>query len=234
MRKILISMATLSLAFTMESANAKEAALTPMQLQAIQQREFETDKGSLFSSVVSVFQDLGYTLNSADVATGFITADSATVNKTSFWDALGYASGSGNTRATAFIEQMPSGRSRVRLNFVSTKQLSGMYGQSARQDKPIIDAAVYQRAFEKIDEALFVRRSIDKPAPVLAPAAAPIATPSPAPATVATPTSGAPAAAPPPGQTGMSASSPAPKPEPRKASCGGIRVVGDANALTCH
>src|SRR5438105_4462422 len=110
-----------------------------MQLQAIQQREYESDKTTLFSSVVSVFQDLGYTLYRAEVGTGFITAESATTNKTSLWDALGSASGSGNTRATAFVEQMPSGRSRVRLNFVSTKQLSSAYGQNSRQDKPILD-----------------------------------------------------------------------------------------------
>lgn len=188
MRKILMALTAASIFAATSAQAAKQPELTPMQLQAIQQREFETDKSTLFSSVVSVFQDLGYTLNSADVGTGFITAESATVNKTSLWDALGYASGSGNTRATAFVEPMASGRSRVRLNFVSTKQLSSNYGQTRRQDQPILDPKVYQAAFDKIDEAVFVRKSLDKPAqPSPSPAqVTPAAAPStPAPASVA-------------------------------------------------
>ena len=122
-------------------------------------------KQAVFSSIVDVFQDLGYTMTGAEVNTGFITAESATKNKTSFWEALGYATGSGNTRATAFVETMPSKMTRVRLNFVSTKTSSYRYGQNMRSDKPIVDAKVYQAAFEKIDEALFVRKAVNAPAP---------------------------------------------------------------------
>jgi hypothetical protein len=178
---------TLAIALALSLAPAALAApkappLTPMQLQAIQMKEFDAPKSSLFSSVMDVFQDLGYTIVSADVNTGFITAESATTNKTSIWDALGYASGSGNTRATAFIEQMPSAMTRVRLNFVSTKTTSMTYGQSTRQDKPIQDPVVYQRAFEKVDEALFVRKATNDTAPKAAPAAIPASTaPAPTP-----------------------------------------------------
>ena len=143
----------------------KQPELTPMQLQSIQQKEFETDKTTLFASVMSILQDLGYTIDTAEMSTGFITATSATKNKTGFWDAMGGVSGSGNTRVTAFIESMPSGRSRIRLNFVSTKTSSGWYGQSSKEDKPILDPAVYQRAFERIDEAVFVRTTTNAPAP---------------------------------------------------------------------
>ena len=169
MREALIAM-SLALVAAPDLCWAKPD-LAPMQLQAIQQKEFEASKQAVFGSVVDVFQDLGYSIGSADLNTGFITAESATVNKTSLWDALGYASGSGNTRATAFIEQMPSGLVRVRLNFVSTKTISSLYGQAARKDKPIQDPAVYQRAFEKIDEALFVRNAVA--APTAPPAALP-------------------------------------------------------------
>jgi len=194
MRALLISLSLACAA--LPAASAAKTDLAPMQLQAMQQKEFEATKPSVFGAVVDVFQDLGYTIGSADLNTGFITADSATVNKTSFWDALGYATGSGNTRATAFIEQMPSGMIRVRLNFVSTKNLSGMYGQSFRKDKPIQDPAVYQRAFEKVDEALFVRNAVAAPVQTRAePSAAP-APPAPVqqpPAAVAPPANTAPA-----------------------------------------
>ncbi|HEX6858729.1 MAG TPA: hypothetical protein VF138_00815 [Caulobacteraceae bacterium] len=176
----LIAVTALAVLFSTPALAAKAPELTPMQLQAIQQKEFDAQKEDVFSSVVDVFQDLGYTINSADLNTGFITAESATVNKTSFWEAVASAQSAGNTRATAYIQSMPSGMTKVRLNFVSTKTISMQYGQGSRQDKPIIDAAVYQRAFEKVDEALFVRKATNAPAPAPAPAsdAEPVTTPA--------------------------------------------------------
>ena len=145
------------LAISSPSLAAKQPQLSPMEIQAIQQKEFETPKSVLFSSVVDVFQDLGYTINSADIHSGFINAESTTVNKTSLIEALAEARSSGNTRATAFIEQMPSGMARVRLNFVASKTMSMTYGQTSKRETPILDAEVYRRAYEKIDEAIFVR-----------------------------------------------------------------------------
>lgn len=175
--KVALCAALAAVLFASQSQAApKPPPLTPMQLQAIQQKEFEAAKPVVFSSVMDVFQDLGYSVGTASVETGFITAESATTNKTSIWEALGEMRSSGNTRATAFIEQMPSGMTRVRLNFVSTKSLSGGYGMNSRQDKPIQDPVVYQRAFEKVDEALFVRKAVSAPtpAPVTQSTAAPV------------------------------------------------------------
>lgn len=173
MRKIYIACAAaLALASAGPAFAGKKPELTPMQIQAMQQKEFEAPKAALFSSVIDVLQDLGYTVASADMNTGFITAESATVNKTGFWDAMAYQTGSGNTRATAFIEQMPSGMTRVRLNFVNSKSLSSRWGQNSKQDTPILDPAVYQRAYEKVDEALFVRTATNAPKPAATPATA--------------------------------------------------------------
>ena len=49
---------------------------TPLELQALQSRDYDEDKQVAFGSVMSVFQDLGYTPTSADLETGFITAES--------------------------------------------------------------------------------------------------------------------------------------------------------------
>src|SRR5262245_50760185 len=62
---------------------------TSLQIQAVQTKDFETAEFVVFSSVLSVFQDLGYIVESADRATGFITAGSPTSNKTGFWEAMG-------------------------------------------------------------------------------------------------------------------------------------------------
>ena len=85
----------------------KSPEMTPLQLQALQSREFETGKENLFGAVMTVLQDLGYQVQSADVQTGFITAISATQNKTNFLEAFGGARSSGNTKITSVLEHTP-------------------------------------------------------------------------------------------------------------------------------
>jgi hypothetical protein len=167
---------TVSLSSAVEAK--KRPMLTPMELQALQSKEFETTKESLFASVVSVFQDLGYQIENADLPTGFINATSAAGNKTNVWEAMSGMRSSGNTRATAFVEKMPNGLARVRLNFLSTKMTTFGYGQQTRDDRPILDLIVYRTAWDKIDEALFVRQASEaSPSPSSSPIATPAAIP---------------------------------------------------------
>lgn len=151
--------AAVALAFALISSPtmaAKPPKMTPMELQSIQSREFETDKATAFGAVMSVIQDLGYIVESADLSSGFVTAASPAENKTSFFGALAGEVASGNTKMTAFLMQLPNSRTRVRLNFVNTKNSSSSYGRSSSQDKPILDANIYNNAWERIEEALFV------------------------------------------------------------------------------
>ena len=55
-----------------------------------------------------------------------------------------------------FIEEI-LGKTKVRINFVSTNKKSFGYGQTDRQDKQILAPQAYQNAFEKIENAIFVR-----------------------------------------------------------------------------
>ena len=197
MKKVIMG-ALVGCALTFGNASVAEAKkkpeMTAMELQALQSREYETTKEVLFASVVSVFQDLGYQLSNADMPSGFITASSAMKNKTSFWEAMADQRGSGNTKVTAFVETMPSGMARVRLNFQNSKITSGMWGGSSAQDKPILDPLTYKTAWDKIDEAIFVRNALNAPSAPSAPA--PVATPAAAPVAAATPAKAAPAATP--------------------------------------
>jgi hypothetical protein len=138
-------------------ASTGSGGMTPLQIQAFQTHEFEAPKKTVFASVVSVFQDLGYIVESADVETGFITSASASVNKTGFWQALGGATSSGKTRATAFVEEVRPNLVTVRLNFVDTENMSTAYGQASSEDTPIVDPEPYKVAFDKIEEAVFIR-----------------------------------------------------------------------------
>ena len=131
--------------------------MTPLEIQAMQTRQYENGKDLVFASVVSVFQDLGYTIKSADLDTGLIQAESATSS-----DALSRilfgVSRMSSTAATAFVERIGP-MTTVRLNFVATEESSSYYGQGDRDDTPILNAQTYQSAFEKIESAIFVRES---------------------------------------------------------------------------
>ena len=129
---------------------------TSLELQAIQAREFETSKKVAFAATLSVFQDLGYVISSADLDTGFISAKSPTQTKGGFFKNV-----MKDTKATAFIEQMKPATTRVRLNFVNSKETSGAYGDKTLQDRPIEDPQVYENAFTRIREAIFIRTATE-------------------------------------------------------------------------
>ena len=139
--------------------------MTPLEIQSIQKREYEAPKKIVFASVVSVLQDLGYTIKGADIETGFINAESAAQNTTSdaeiFIGVLGGEPATTTQRveqtaATAFIEEIGD-RTWVRLNFVITRQSSSAQGQISRRDTPILDVKIYTNAFERIENAIFIR-----------------------------------------------------------------------------
>jgi hypothetical protein len=128
---------------------------TSLELQAMQAREMDATKTVAFAAVMSVFQDLGYVISSADLPTGFLTAKSPTKSHKVF---LG-PNVMEDTKATAFVEDMPNGKARVRLNFVYCNRTSSKKGRIGENEKPVEDPMVYQKAFERIDEGIFVRKA---------------------------------------------------------------------------
>lgn len=131
--------------------------LTPLEIQSLQTREYEQKKEIVFPSVVSVLSDIGYTITSGDIKSGLINAESLAESDraSKFW--LGITNVS-QTRANVFVEQIGS-ITKVRLNFVVTNDKSNVYGQTDRSDVQILDAEAYQNAFEKIENAIFIRSS---------------------------------------------------------------------------
>ncbi len=130
---------------------------TSLQLQAIQSQNFETDKSVAFAATLSVFQDLGYIIQSADKDTGFITAKSATKSDHSFFTVMSGNTTNSTTNATAYVEQLKPGLSKIRLNFVISNKSSSQYGQTSANDQVIEDTNVYESAFNKIGDAIFIR-----------------------------------------------------------------------------
>ncbi|MCB4743458.1 MAG: hypothetical protein LGB07_00995 [Sulfurovum sp.] len=155
MKTIKFTIIGLVMVLTGCAMNSAPPTLTPLEIQSLQTREYKQGKGIVFSSVLSVFQDLGYTVRSADKDTGLITAESAANSDVASMFLLGISNVS-QTSATAFVEKIGK-ITKVRLNFVTRNKISYDGGQSDRQDTPILDARVYQNAFERIENAIFVR-----------------------------------------------------------------------------
>ena len=124
---------------------------TALELQSFQRQEFETTKKIAFASTLSVFQDMGYIIKTADIETGLISASSPTQNMVFFGSTMK------NTEASAFIEEMSPNKTFVRLNFVAVVEQSSGYGMKGKSDKPIMDAKTYQNCFQKIQEGIFLR-----------------------------------------------------------------------------
>jgi hypothetical protein len=132
----------------------RQVLKTPAELMALQTRTFETNKDPAMRAVVAVFQDLGYIVQTTDNATGLITAKSPTEGNFNLFGRKMV-----DTRVTAVIEEIKKNNTRIRLNFVTSKRLSFGYGMTQENETPIYDSNVYQDAFLKIRNAIFLRKS---------------------------------------------------------------------------
>lgn len=138
------------------SCQAPRPKLAPVEIQALQTREFETTKEIAFRSVVGVFQDTGYTIDAASLETGLITASSTSHTE--------FAVFVGNVvklvRATATVEAMPNGKTNVRINLVKQSETSSAYGQRGANSAPILDAQEYENLFTLVQQGIFLRSSV--------------------------------------------------------------------------
>lgn len=136
--------------------------LTALEVQSIQKRDFDVNYAIAFASVLSVFQDLGYIIDDADKDTGFITARSPAEDAGFGWVELFVDDESGDiaitrrTKSTAVIEALTDERTSIRLNFVVGETQSSRQGTATR-DEPILEPDIYRNAFDKIEDAIFIR-----------------------------------------------------------------------------
>jgi hypothetical protein len=170
-----LALAAIGIAIALGSAPTyakdKKVELSPLQLQSMQTKDFEANKELVFASVMTVMQDAGYRIENADLATGIITGIGSSKGKMvySLWS--GFGKSKKTPIVSSYIEQIGP-MTRVRLNFVMAKVKSSLYGSQPQDEEPITEAEVYQDAFNKVDQALFIRASMTQaptqpaPAPV--------------------------------------------------------------------
>lgn len=150
--------ATLILPLLMTSCTTTtKSDMLPLEIQVIQSKTFNTTKEIAFASTVSIFQDLGFMIKSADIHSGYISAESE-VSDSLDWDLLfGIYRAMRQTRATALIEEQRD-QVTIRLNFTDARENSFLNNRQ-KSDKRILNAEMYRNAFEQIEHAIFMRSS---------------------------------------------------------------------------
>ena len=116
----------------------------PLALKQLQTYEFESTKEAVFSSVVSVLSDLGYYIKSADLNSGVISGKTSSKK---LWDPMwGFLTQARDyKRVNAFVEAFSEKKTTVRLMFTE-----------GDNEAAVTDPAVYQNAFNKIGDAVFL------------------------------------------------------------------------------
>jgi hypothetical protein len=133
----------------------------PLQNPVMQTHEFEADKTMTMNSVMSVIQDLGYVLKSADKDVGLITAASPAHAPGKFLTPRLIVNGepivsTTQAHATAVVEEVRPGVTSVRLNFVVSRYSDGNEFSTTREDQ-VLDAETYRTVFDRIQEAISAR-----------------------------------------------------------------------------
>ncbi|MDR0742638.1 MAG: hypothetical protein LBE98_04215 [Puniceicoccales bacterium] len=137
-------------------------APTSVEIQSIQTREFDVPYKIAFASVVDVFQDLGFTIQSSDFTTGLIIARGNTANQS-----VGLLGAMSEVRGktvwnvgTAHLEELGNEKVSIRVSFVTNTKVMFEYGASNESSKAILDGEFYAKFFEKIDKSIFVRQNL--------------------------------------------------------------------------
>ena len=168
MRRILLAATSLAL-LAVAPAAAKEAQVTGMALQQIQAKDFEAPASIVFPAVMTVLQDAGFRIQSADRDTGLITAMGSSEAKLTWNIWWGLGKKKQTPVVSAFIEQRGPNFTRARLSFVMS---TGKDRNVFSDEKPLSDPVIYRDAFEKIEKEIFVRQAMNAPTPASGTAAA--------------------------------------------------------------
>lgn len=107
-------------------------------------------------------QDLGFFIESGDIETGLVIAESPTKNTTGIGSILIGVSSRENTRATAFIESFGGGLVRIRLSFALVSTRNAASGSRLEEGNILYDPDLYELAFQRIDEAIYTRKNMSR------------------------------------------------------------------------
>jgi len=116
--------------------------LNPLQIQTMQSQNFTVSKKQAFNAVMTVFQNDGYIIQTADLDTGFITGKSPT-------------SGNKSLAVTAFLTAKTKKTTHIRLNFVRhvvMRHRRMAYTKTIQ----VLNTSLYKKTFNDIRQQVFV------------------------------------------------------------------------------
>ncbi len=182
--KLIIGLCCVGIIGLLSGCVAPPPKMNALQIQAMQTRDFNTSKTKAFNAVMTVFQNDGYTIGTANKSTGYITAKGVT-QSTPFVDQYGrMPSSSGgftsgmlkfmaggdnyNSRnkpihtnysinASAYVTPIKTGKkpsTKIRISYIQNKVVSG--GDTSRTSLQVLDPNLYQKAFNDIRQQLFI------------------------------------------------------------------------------
>lgn len=135
----------------------QDPQISAVELQALQTREFDASLEQCFSAVIGAFQSYGYTIQSADRATGLVIA------KTTSDAEIMRLTGVTRTeyqKATAFVEPIAENRMRIRVSIVKHVSATGAYGGGGEKEAMRTTSHIYQDIFGKIEQSLFLKKNL--------------------------------------------------------------------------
>jgi esterase/lipase superfamily enzyme len=146
---------------------ASQPQLNPLQIQAMQTQEFGVTKRQAYNATVTVLQNKGYEIKSANFDTGIVTARSPTNSKM-------FMGGSYNTISAYVTSTRKSGKniSQIRISDMLTRELPetdtsllvGSFISTRRnintKDEQVLDPEFYKEIFNEIRQQLFVADSL--------------------------------------------------------------------------
>lgn len=163
MRKLFLAVAASAIVFSPfpSAAKEKQPQMSSLQIQQMQTRDIEAPKNLVFGAVMTILQDSGYRIEAADKDTGLITGIGSSKGKMTWAPFVGFGKSKKTPIVSAFIEEYGSTYTRVRLSFVMAKVKSSLYGTQPSDEEPIYDAQTYQDAFERLNQNVFLRQSMN-------------------------------------------------------------------------
>src|SRR4051794_18760134 len=118
LKNITISAAIAGAFISLPAHAAKPSALSGLALQQIQAKDFETTAAIAFPAAMTVLQDAGYRIQSADKDTGLITGTASTGSHLIWAPFAGFRSKKQVPIVSVFIEQRGPNLTRIRFNYV--------------------------------------------------------------------------------------------------------------------
>ena len=153
---IVLALTACSSSLPMRSVEAVATSLTgardtpqqsPEQLRALQVRDFAVSRDIAFAAVMSTLLDLGYQVQSADLATGFIVAKAPSTGRLRL-DIKGLGTANQTPVAAVYVEQRTARTVRVRISLTVETASSTVTSVAGRT---IGDAAPYSAFFSSLE-----------------------------------------------------------------------------------